>query len=108
MIALFILEISFLLKDNQKSLTAKIVLMYQNILNLIFIHFNFIIPILLGSMCHSLVQQHISMNNLFLLFQPDKKKALTLIRELNNYFWLARFQLQTEVQMNMIYYHWIL
>ncbi|TDL78010.1 adenine deaminase C-terminal domain-containing protein [Peribacillus frigoritolerans] len=40
-------------------------------------------------------------DNLFLLFQSDKKKALTLIRELNElplqYFWWSRFDLQTEV-----------
>lgn len=40
-------------------------------------------------------------DNLFLLFQSNKKKALTLVRELNKlpmqYFWWARFDLQTEV-----------
>lgn len=40
-------------------------------------------------------------DNLFLLFQSDKKKALTLIHELNQlplqYLWWSRFDLQTEV-----------
>jgi adenine deaminase len=40
-------------------------------------------------------------DNLFLLFQSGKKKALTLIRELNQlplqYYWWSRFDLQTEV-----------
>jgi adenine deaminase len=40
-------------------------------------------------------------DNLFLLFQSDEKKALTLIRELNQlplqYYWWSRFDLQTEV-----------
>ena len=84
-----------------KSLIVQMKLLFQDILNHMPIHFNYIIPILIAAYASQFGTTTLINDNMALILNLKKKEAFSLLKDLRSIpatmFWWCRFDPQTEI-----------